>query len=104
MEFEALLLGLEPLAVLALGVGAVAVAPVVGAVDSMTGHNLAEQARNAAKSGLMWAFETYEKAQTAIAEASESFQDLVAEARSEMMEQKAAKAAAPEEPREVTIS
>ncbi|URR35349.1 DUF5132 domain-containing protein [Thermosynechococcus sp. HN-54] len=104
MEFEALLLGLEPLTVLALGVGAVAVAPVVGAVDSMTGHNLAEQARNAAKSGLMWAFEAYEKAQTAVAEASESFQDLVAEARSEMMEQKAAKAAAPEEPREVTIS
>lgn len=35
---------------------------------------------------------------------SESFQDLVAEARSEMMEEKAARAAAPEEPREVTIS
>lgn len=52
----------------------------------------------------MWAFEAYEKAQTAVAEASESFQDLVAEARSEMMEQKTARAAASEEPREVTIS
>ncbi len=103
MEFEALLLGLEPLTVLALGVGAVAVAPVVGAVDSMTGHNLTEQARNAAKSGLMWAFETYEKAQTAVAEASESFQDLVAEARAEMIEKKV-NTSRPEEPREVTIS
>ncbi len=102
MEFEALLLGIEPLTVLAVGIGAAAVAPVVGAVDSMTGHSLTESARTAAKQGLVWAFETYEKAQATMAEASESFQDLVAEARSEIITTKAE--ADSSEPREVTIN
>jgi hypothetical protein len=43
MEFEALLLGTEPLALIALAAGAVILVPVVGAVGAAIGQeNLAE--------------------------------------------------------------
>jgi hypothetical protein len=82
-ELEALLLGLEPLTAAAIGVGALALAPLVGAIDSMTGHQLGENTRNAAKTGLVWSFDAFDKVQSSFAEASESFQDLVAEAKAE---------------------
>jgi hypothetical protein len=100
-ELEALLLGLEPLTALTIGVGALVLAPVVGAIDSATGSKLSESTRSAAKTGMVMAFQAYDKAQHTLAEASESFQDLIAEAKSEMVTSmnKAEETA----PREVTI-
>jgi hypothetical protein len=49
----------------------------------MTGNQLGDTSRNVAKTGLVWAFEAFDKAQSTVAEASESFQDLVAEAKAE---------------------
>lgn len=101
MELEALLLGLEPITAAAIGIGALVIAPVVGAIDSMTGHQLTETSRNAAKTGLVWAFEAFDKVQSSVAETSESFQDLVAEAKAE---QKTSKNGSAEvAPREVTV-
>lgn len=90
MELEALLLGLEPLTAAGIGLGALALAPVVGAVgsamgsDSAAGNSLSESSRSLAKTGLVWAIETYDKTQNFFAETSESFQDLVAEAKTDM--------------------
>lgn len=81
---EALLLGLEPMTAAVIGVGALVAAPVVGAIDAATGGNLGEAAKSATKTGLIWAFQAFEQVQSTVAEAGESFQDLVAEARSEM--------------------
>ncbi|MGG6269464.1 hypothetical protein ACQ4M3_28445 [Leptolyngbya sp. AN03gr2] len=100
-ELEALLLGLEPVTALTIGVGALLVAPVVGAIDSMTGGNVSDGARNAAKTGLVWAFEAFDKVQHTVAETSESVQDLIAEAKSEMGESK--NGSSEPSPREVTI-
>ncbi len=101
LELEALLLGLEPVTALTVGVGALVLTPVVGVIDSMTGSNLSEGTRSAAKSGLVWAFESFDKAQHTFAEASESVQDLIAEARSEMNNSR--DSAEESTPREVTI-
>lgn len=83
-ELEALLLGIEPLTALVVGVGAVVLVPAVSVIDSMTGSNLSESTRSVAKTGLVWAMETAEKAQHTFAEASESVQDLIAEAQADM--------------------
>jgi hypothetical protein len=99
MELEALLLGLEPVTALTIGVGALLLAPAIGAVNSMTDNSVSETARNAAKTGLVWAFEAYDKTQQALAEANESFQDLIAEAKAEKVNSNGA----PDTPREVTI-
>jgi hypothetical protein len=101
LELEALLLGLEPVTALTIGVGALVLAPVVGAIDSMTGSTLSEGTRNIAKNGLVVAFEAFDKAQHAVAEASESVQDLIAEAKSEMNTSK--NGSEDSIPREVTI-
>jgi hypothetical protein len=100
-ELEALLLGLEPVTAITVGVGALVLAPVVGAIDAATGGNLTESARSAAKTGMVFAFQAFDKAQHSFAEASESFQDLVAEARSEMTTSK--NGSEDTAPREVTI-
>lgn len=84
-----------------IGVGALVAAPVVGAIDAATGGNLGEAAKTATKTGLIWTFQAFEQVQSTVAEASESFQDLVAEARSEM---NSSQESTPEAtPREVTI-
>lgn len=100
-ELEALLLGLEPMTAAVIGVGALAIAPIVGAVDAATGHNLSDSARSTAKTGLVWAFEAFDKVQASAAEASESFQDLIAEAKSDIRSSKNGKGEVA--PREVTI-
>lgn len=100
-ELEALLLGLEPMTAAAVGVGALLLAPVIGAVDSATNNSLSEGAKSVAKTGLIWGFQAFEKAQSAVAEASESFQDLVAEAKADMASSKNGTHETP--PREVTI-
>ncbi|MFH7030011.1 MAG: DUF5132 domain-containing protein [Heteroscytonema crispum UTEX LB 1556] len=100
-ELEALLLGLEPMTAAVIGVGALVIAPVLGAVDAATGHNISESARSTAKTGLVWAFQAFDKAQSAAAEAGESFQDLIAEAKADMRSSK--NGASDPSPREVTI-
>ncbi len=100
-ELEALLLGIEPVTALAVGAGALILIPVAGAIDSVTGSKLSEGARSTAKNGLVMVFEAFDKAQHTFAEASESMQDLIAEAKAEMVEAK--NGADEKSPREVTI-
>ena len=100
-ELEALLLGLEPMTAAVIGVGALVAAPVIGAVDAATGHNISEGARSAAKTGLVWVFQAFDKVQSNAAEASESFQDLIAEAKADMRTSK--NGTGDLSPREVTI-
>jgi hypothetical protein len=84
-----------------VGAGALILIPVAGAIDSMTGSKLSESARSTAKNGLVMVFETFDKAQHTFAEASESVQDLIAEAKAEMAEAK--NGADEKSPHEVTI-
>jgi hypothetical protein len=100
-ELEALLLGLEPMTAAVIGVSALVLAPVIGAVDAATGHNLTDSARTTAKTGLIWAFQAFDKAQSTVAEAGESFQDLMAEAKADMRASNNGVSEA--SPREVTI-
>lgn len=105
MEFEALLLGLEPLTALAIGVGALALAPVVTTVGKAMGHEnlgepLAESAKEHTKKAMVWGLDALENVQSSFAEAEESFRDLVADAQAERTAKKAHNSA---EPREVEI-
>lgn len=93
MEFEALFLGIEPLAALAVGLGAVVLVPVVNAVGKAVGQEdlgapLAETARESTKKVIVWSLEAFDKAQVSFAEAEESFQDLVADAKAEYATQR----------------
>lgn len=97
MEWEALFLGLEPVTALAVGVGVLALAPLVGMAAK---SELADSARETAKKGLVMVFEAVDKAQSAVAEVGESFQDLVAEAKAE----RAASQNGSAPPQEVTLS
>jgi len=80
---------------LAFGAGA-----VMGAAGSVFGKNSeADNAvRDAMKQGLAWSMEALDQAQGAIAEASESFNDLMAEARLEANKAKQAAATNPTQP------
>ncbi len=100
-ELEALLFGIEPVTALAVSAGALILIPVAGAIDSVTGSKLSDGARSTAKNGLVMVFEAFDKAQHTFAEASESVQDLIAEARAEIVESK--NGAEEKPPREVTI-
>ena len=90
LELEALLLGLEPITALGIGIGALVLTPAIGAVgsvvgaDSAMGSSLTESSRSLAKTGLVWVFDAFDKTQTFFAEAGESFQDLVAEAKTDL--------------------
>jgi len=100
LELETLLLGLEPITALTIGAGALILVPAIGTIDSMTGNSFSDSARGVAKTGLVLALDTFDKGQRLIAEAGESFQDLVAEAKSERNKPTNG---APEAPREVSI-
>lgn len=100
-ELEALLLGLEPVTALTIGVGALVLGPVIGAVNSMTGNSISDGARSAAKSGIGLAMEAFDKTQHFVAETGESFQDLIAEAKADRSKGK--NGAADHSPREVSI-
>jgi len=107
MEFEAFFLGLEPFTAIAVGIGAVVLAPVVGVVgeaikkDPNLVESLSESAREATKGAIVWGIETLESAQTVFAEAEESFRDLVADAKAEHQAKKTTQERS--EPREVEI-
>lgn len=106
MEWEALLLGLEPLTAAAVGVGVAAAAPIVAAIDSATGSKFSESTRAVAKQGMVAAFQAFDTMQSAIAEAQESVSDLMAEAKLDLQQakQKAAEnGGAKAQPQEVSI-
>jgi len=88
MEFEALLLGIEPLTALAVGLGAVVLAPVASAVGHAVGdeklvESFSESARDLTKKTLVLGLAAFENAQGVFAEAQESFRDIVAEAKAD---------------------
>jgi hypothetical protein len=103
MDLEALLLGIEPVAALGVGAAALALAPLIGALGNPeVGKSLAESGRDLTKSGIKWGLETFEKVQETVAEASESWNVLVAEAEAEIRTAKSS--AKPEAPTEVEIA
>lgn len=102
MDLEALLLGVEPVAALGVGVAALALAPLISSLgNSEVGESLANSGRDLTKNGIKWGLETFEKVQETIAEAGESWNDLVAEAQAEVKNTKAQ--ANPSPPTEITI-
>lgn len=109
--FESLLLGIEPVTALAVGVGAVILAPVVNAVGSAMGvdsnklsESLSESAKEITKNTLVLGFEALENAQTTYAQAEEAFRDLMSDARLEHMQKKSrTQTAKPAEPEVIEI-
>ncbi|MGV2388517.1 MAG UNVERIFIED_CONTAM: DUF5132 domain-containing protein [Microcystis novacekii LVE1205-3] len=68
------------------GVGVVAIlvlGSLVGLASPQTGKAITDTGRNAAKSGIELGMEASEKLQATFAEAGQSWQDLVAEAKAE---------------------
>ncbi|MBE9225588.1 hypothetical protein IQ264_09160 [Phormidium sp. LEGE 05292] len=99
---ESLLFGIEPITAIAVGIGAILLAPIIGTVSSMvnkqdeesaaestenpvtqTVSSAGETARDFAKDAMVWGMDVVESIQTTFAEASESFQDFVAEAKAD---------------------
>jgi hypothetical protein len=89
-ELEALLLGIEPITALAVGAGAILLAPLADAVGDTfkederiadLGESITTSARQAAKDAMIWGLDLLEDIQSGFAEAQESFNDLLAEAR-----------------------
>ena len=110
MEFEALFLGLEPLTAIAVGVGAIVLAPFVGIIAKATqdenfSQSISDSARDITKNTFVWGFEVYENTQSAFAEAGESFKNLIQDAKSEHLAKKTAfeNAVSTTEPRNVEI-
>jgi hypothetical protein len=110
MEFEALFLGLEPLTAIAVGVGAIALAPFVGIIakavqEGNFSQSISDSTRDVTKNTIIWGFDAYENAQLAFTEAGESFKTLIEDAKSEHLARKVAaeNAAAVTEPRSVEI-
>jgi hypothetical protein len=99
MEFEALLLGAEPIVAFGAELGALALgSALVSLGNSEAGKPLVQSGRDLTKHGLKWGMEAFGKVQETVAEAGESWNDIVAEARSEIKETKAsAEAVAPRE-------
>jgi len=89
MEFEIVLLGLEPLGLLAVIVGVSIMSPIVEAIASTIerelklGTSLSDTVSEATKTTLVLSFEAYERSQTAFTEAVESVQNLFADAKAE---------------------
>ncbi|MDV3002097.1 MAG: hypothetical protein N5P05_003703 [Chroococcopsis gigantea SAG 12.99] len=103
MDFEALLLGLEPALALGIGLAALAAGPVVGALgNTEMGKNFTESGRTLAKQGLKSGMETLEKVQGTIAEVGETWNDLVAEAQQEIKTERTAQSKS--EPQNINIS
>ncbi len=91
-ELEALLLGIEPMTALAAGVGAVLLAPLVDVISDLVkddekvkdaGESVSNSAREATKDVMVWGLDVVENIQSSFAEAQESFNDLLAEAKEE---------------------
>ena len=78
----------------------------MGAAGTVLGkgeNNADDPVRTAMKQGLAWSMEAIDNAQGAIAEASESFNDLMAEARMEVNKSKQSSATPAQPPNPVEI-
>ena len=100
-----LLFGIEPLTALVVAASAAILAPVVSVLgNTLANSNLVESisqsARSVTKDTFVFGMEVIENTQTAIAEAQESFQDILDEAKSEYVSKKTTEKI---ERREVTI-
>lgn len=85
MDFEALLLGAEPVVALGAGIGALALGSAIIALgNSEAGKPLVESGRNLTKHGIKWGIEAFETVQGNVAEAGETWNDIVAEAQAEV--------------------
>jgi hypothetical protein len=113
LELEALILSIEPVAALAVGVGAVLLAPLADALGETAknddrlnnlGNSLADSARETSKNVMVWGIEMMEGAQSAFAEVQESFNDLVAEAQAEHQVKKQQPHQNSEAPRPIDIT
>ena len=90
MEF---LLGIEPVFALGVGLAALAIAPVIGALGNPdAGETVAQTGRDMTKHGIKLGIEAVDTVQTHLAEAGESWNDLIAEAQSEIRTAKKAQA------------
>jgi hypothetical protein len=87
----------------ALAFGAGAVMGAAGTVLGKGENNADDPVRTAMKQGLAWSMEAIDNAQGAIAEASESFNDLMAEARMEVNKSKQSSATPAQPPNPVEI-
>ncbi len=93
MQFEILLLGLEPITALTIAVGTFVLAPIVNTVtfkagSSNSSHSLTESTRKLTKKGLVLGFEAWENTQTTYAQAEKALRDLVADAKHKHVVQK----------------
>lgn len=67
-----------------IGVAALVVlAPIVGFLNPQVGKAMSDSGHNLAKTGITIGIDTYEKLQSFVAESGQSWEDLVAEAKSE---------------------
>ncbi len=87
----------------ALAFGAGAVMGAAGTVLGKDGNDADDPVRTAMKQGLAWSMEAMDNAQGAIAEASESFNDLMAEARMEANQSKRSSSESSQPPSQVEI-
>lgn len=90
-----LLLGIEPIVAVSVGLAALAIAPAIGALgNTEAGQKVAETGRNLTKQGIKWGMEAVDTVQANLAEAGESWNDLIAEAQSEIRTAKKAQVTA----------
>jgi hypothetical protein len=87
----------------ALAFGAGAIMGAAGTVLGKDENDADDPVRTAMKQGLAWSMEAMDNAQGAIAEASESFNDLMAEARFEANKSKQTAATTSQPPNQVEI-
>ncbi len=74
----------EVLIIGGIGVGALLIlAPVVGFINPQIGQAMSDSGRDLLKNGLKVGMEAYEKIESSVAEAGQSWEDLVAEVKSE---------------------
>ncbi len=98
MDFEALLLGVEPAVAFGVGLTALAFGSAMSALgNTEVGKSLTESGRTLTKNGIKWGIETVEKVQGTVAEAGETWNDLVAEAQLEIKTGKNTTQTAPKE-------
>jgi hypothetical protein len=103
MDFEALFLGIEPIVALTLGAAAIAIGTGVSLVgNTEVGKTITHSGRDLTKNGIKWGIDAVDKLQGTVAEAGESWNDLVAEAQSELKASRNSSVAP--EPKEVTIA
>jgi len=103
MDFEALFLGIEPVVAFSLGAAALAIGTGVSLLGKTEAAKpILDAGRDLTKNGIKWVIDTTDVVKSNVAEASETWNDLVAEAQAEHNASKNSKVAP--EPTQVSIS